>query len=231
VLLAANLPSKKVRAERACMGTVLYDVATIAVAAAALVSIVYVAASAVVVTAWRRRPSPRSQPVDVPVTILKPLCGLEPGLADNLRSFCREATPSVEILFGARSGDDPALAVADRVLDEFPLIDARIVVGGQHFGHNHKINTLANALPSARHEVLVVADSDTRLEAGSLARIVAPLRDATVGVVSCLFWGRPIGALWSRLGALAINEWFTPSVLVSRALGSSAYCSGGDFMK
>lgn len=194
--------------------------------AAATVSVLYVLVCALVVAARRRLGRRFSPSTPIPMTVLKPLCGLEPGLEENLRSFCRQAGPEIEILFGARDHDDAALAVARRVVADFPGLDARIVVGARVHGLNAKVNTLARLAPMARHELIVIADSDTRVGDGDLPRIVQPLLDGRVGVVSCLFRSRPTENFWSRFAALSVDEWFMPSVLVSRVLRSPAYCSG-----
>jgi ceramide glucosyltransferase len=194
--------------------------------AIALFSLAYVAASVVVLAAWRTRRTRTPVVPEIPVTVLKPLCGDEPGLEENLRSFCNQSYRAVQILFGARDADDPALAIARRVAAEFPDRDIRVMAGAHTLGANRKVNTLAHLLTAARHDVLVLADSDIRVESSYLRHVVAPLSDPGVGVVTCIYRGRPTGGIWSALGALAIDEWFIPSVLVSQALGSSAYCSG-----
>jgi ceramide glucosyltransferase len=159
------------------------------------------------------------------VSILKPLCGLEFGLEENLRSFCDQSYADYEVLFGARDANDPALVVAGAVAAGSKC-HSHIVVGGQQIGSNRKVNTLAHLANYARHAVIVIADSDVRVDPSYLREITAPLRDSRVGVVTCLFRALPTDTLWSRLGALASDEWFTPSVLVGRALGGNAYCHG-----
>ncbi|HET7295626.1 MAG TPA: bacteriohopanetetrol glucosamine biosynthesis glycosyltransferase HpnI, partial [Gemmatimonadales bacterium] len=189
-------------------------------------SLLYAALCVVAVVAWRRR---RADPAGTelpPVTVLKPLCGLEPDLEENLRSFCHQAYPTVQLLFGARSGDDPALEVARRVAAEFPGREIEVLSGERALGGNRKINTLANLLPSARHDVFVIADSDIRVGPTYLREVVTPLLDPAVGLVTCIYRGAPTGPFWSRFGALAIDEWVFPSVLVSLVLGSTDYCSG-----
>ena len=101
-----------------------------------------------------------------------------------------------------------------------------MISGGRSLGANRKVNTLANLESLARGDVIVAADSDVRVDPSYLTAIVTPLLDPQVGVVTCLFRAAPTGSIWSRLGALASDEWFTPSVLVGRALGGNAYCHG-----
>jgi ceramide glucosyltransferase len=193
----------------------------------AVFSLVYVALGVVATLVWRLRVPRHPVPSPLPyISVLKPLCGLEPGLDENLRSFCRQSHPNYELLIGARDANDPALDVARRIAAEFPHVDIRIIPGATRLGENRKVNTLAHLMPLARYDYLVIADSDIRVGPEYLRRVVEPLMDSSVGIVSCSYRGRPVGNFWSELGALAIDEWFIPSVLVSRALGSNAYCSG-----
>lgn len=194
----------------------------------AVFSLVYVALSVVATLSWRLRQPfhPAALASLPPVTVLKPLCGLEPGLEENLRSFCRQSHTNYELLIGARDATDPALQVARRVAAEFPTIDIRIIPGATRLGENRKVNTLVHLATFARFDTFVVADSDVRVGPDYLRRVVEPLLDPGVGIVSCTYRGRPEGGIWSDLGALAIDEWFIPSVLVAQALGSNAYCSG-----
>lgn len=194
--------------------------------AVAGLSLVYVAACIVVVSMWRWRWAEVPATAFPPVSVLKPLCGSEPGLEENIRSFCEQSYPAMQILFGARASDDPALDAARRVPAAFPGRDIRILAGDTPLGANRKINTLAHLLPSARHDVLVIADSDIRVGPAYLREVATPLADASVGLVTCLYRGIPTPSVWSRLAALGIDEWTMPSVLVSRMLGSTAYCSG-----
>ncbi len=204
------------------LGAVVADVALAAMA----FSLLYVAACIAVTLRWRLgRRAARLAP-EPPVSVLKPLCGLEPGLDENLRSICRQSYQSAELVIGARSPDDPALDVARSIAQEFPDHAIRIVAGALPLGANRKIDTLAHLASVARHDVFVIADSDIRVGPGYLGAIVGELADPSVGIVSCLYRARPTGGIWSRLGGMAIDEWFIPSVLISRALGSEAYCSG-----
>ncbi len=102
----------------------------------------------------------------------------------------------------------------------------RVVVDGRLAGANRKASNLANMMAAVRRDWLVVADSDIRVRRDYLSRLVGPLCDPAVGVVTCLYGARPLGTVWSALGALFVNEWFAPSVLVGRALGSDRFVSG-----
>ena len=165
---------------------------------------------------------PRLRP---PVTILKPLCGDEPRLEAALASICDQDYPVVQIVFGARDPDDPALAAVRRVQARFPDHDITIAIGAGR-GANRKIANLLNMLPAAKHDILVCSDSDLHVSRDYLERIVASLEQPRTGLVTTICTGLPTSAgLAARLGASAITHSFLPSVLLSRALGR-ADCLG-----
>jgi ceramide glucosyltransferase len=177
--------------------------------------------------ARRVKPGIRSGHVDAPpVTILKPLCGAEPETYECLRSFCAQDYPVVQIVFGLREATDPALAIVTRLQREFPHRDLQVVIDRRRHGGNAKVSNLINMMPSARHAVLILADSDVRVRPDYLAHIVPPLLDRTVGIVTCPYRGVARPGLWSHLGSMYINEWFMPSVRVAAAGGSQSFASG-----
>lgn len=173
-----------------------------------------------------------------PVTVLKPLFGSEPRLYQNLRSFCTQDHPAFQVLFGLHSYDDEALAVAERLRAEFPERDIGIVVDPAVHGINLKVSNLINLMPHARHDWLLLADSDIEAPPDLLRRVTAPLADDAVGVVTCLYRGRAVGksmpatgetrdgGFWARLGVQFIDDWFAPSVCLARLFGSTRYAFG-----
>jgi ceramide glucosyltransferase len=169
------------------------------------------------------RHAPRRLPA---VTILKPLCGAEPETYECLRSFCDQAYGEFQVIFGVRDSNDPALAIVERLQKEFPQRDLQIVVDRREHGSSRKVSNLVNMMALARHEFLVLSDSDVRVQRDYLARIVAPLLDGGVGIVTCAYRGCPRRGLWSLLGSLFINEWFIPSVFVAAMAGSRSFAFG-----
>lgn len=186
----------------------------------------YLALAVVAAMATHMRRPPKSFALQPPITVLKPLCGAEPGLYGNLRSFCLQNHPQFEILFGVRDAADPACAVVRRLVAEFPSLPIRLIVDPTLHGSNRKVSNLINMLPHARHELLVMADSDAYVGDDYLATVAAPLNDAGVGLVTCLYRAVPTGGVWSRLGAMYVNEWYMPLVMLSWLFGYRGYVSG-----
>ncbi len=152
-----------------------------------------------------------------PVTILKPVKGLEPGLDEALASHCRqEYAGEYEILFGVSSMDDPAVAAIERLKAAFPGRDIRVVECPQKLGPNGKLSNLVQMLPQARYDYLILNDSDITVGRKYLQHIVAPMADSRVGLVTAPYRGRSQASLGSRLEALGISTDFFPGVLVAR---------------
>jgi len=172
----------------------------------------------------RQPAKPRALPS---VTILKPLFGAEAGLYQNLCSFCEQDYPDYEVILGVADDSDPALEVARRVIERFPQ-RARLAIGnGTARARNPKVANLIGMLAVTRDtDVIVIADADMRVGPDYLRSVVAPLEDAGVGAVTCLYAGTAPSGLASQLGAMFINEQFAPSVLVAGALEPLRYCFG-----
>jgi ceramide glucosyltransferase len=191
-----------------------------------LVASGYALLALLAVLVWQGRGGIRRAAKLPAVTMLKPLCGAEPGLYENLRSFCQQDYPEVQIVFGVCDPDDPALRVVERLVAEFPGLPIDVVIDPRQHGGNRKVSSLINMLGRARHDVLLMADSDAFAGPDYLATVTAPLLDRKVGLVTCLYHGEPTGRIWSRLGAMYVNEWYIPSVLLARLFGHKGYASG-----
>lgn len=161
-----------------------------------------------------------------PVTILKPLCGAEPETYACLRSFCDQQYPQFQIVFGVADATDPAVAIVERLQREYPHLGLRLSIDRRQHGSNRKVSNLINMMPVVRHEMLVIADSDVFVAPDYLARVVGPLADQSVGIVTCTYQGRPRLGFWSLLGSLFINDWFVPSVRVAALSGSRSFAFG-----
>jgi ceramide glucosyltransferase len=156
-----------------------------------------------------------------PISVLKPLHGAEPELYENLVSFCAQVYAGpVQIVLGVQDPADPALAVALRVKADHPEHDILIVGDGALRGSNRKVGNLINMSAHAVGEVIVVSDSDVRIPAGALDQIIATLEQPRVGLVYCLYRGRPTMGGWSQLAAMDVNFRFAVSAVVGEALGA-----------
>jgi ceramide glucosyltransferase len=162
-----------------------------------------------------------------PVTILKPLHGAEPGLHANLSSFCSQNYPApVQIVFGIADPADPAAATARRLIAELPDRDIALVIDPRRHGANAKVSNLINMQGKARHDVLLIADSDIAVSPDHLTSVAAALAQPDVGLVTCLYHGVPTTGMWSRLAAAAIDYHFLPNVLVGLKLRLATPCFG-----
>jgi ceramide glucosyltransferase len=152
------------------------------------------------------------------VSILKPLKGTDPDIYESFRSHCLQDYPEYEIIFGVSDPDDPAVASVRRLQQEFPGRTIRLVVAPKILGANVKVSNLAQMLAEARYEYLLVNDSDIRVEPDYLRRVITPLADPPIGMVTCLYRAVPAPTVGSRLEALGISTDFCPSVLAARQL-------------
>ena len=161
------------------------------------------------------------------VTILKPLHGSEPGLYENLASFCEQdyAGPA-QVIFGAHDPHDCAVAIVERLIAAHPDLDLELCITNASRGPNPKIANLMGMEPRIRHDVVVIADSDIVVPGDYLARTVAALARPGVGLVTYLYRGEVRGGLWARLAAMAIDYHFLPNVLVGLAMGLARPCFG-----
>jgi len=187
--------------------------------------------------AWAARSFARPQPASAQarvqaqaypaVTVLKPLHGVEPNLYANLARFCAQDYPSpVQIVFGADDAADPAIGIVHQLVAAFPDRDLRLVINARRHGANRKVSNLINMVGAARHEILVISDSDIIVDRDYLKGVAASLDGPGVGLVTCLYRGAGAAGSWARLAAAAIDYHFLPSVLVGLKLGLAEPCFG-----
>ena len=196
----------------------------IAAPVAAILGLAVLMAQVWALGAWpAREPAPAFLP---PISVLKPLYREGAGLYECLRSFCCQDYPAYEIVFGVHDAKDPAIAVVHRLQAEFPERALTLVIDPTRRGGNAKIDNLMNLMVGVHHDILVLADADIRVGPDYLRRLAGPVQDARVGIVTCLYRGLPAPGRWSRLGALFIQDWFVPQVLLAHALGSADFAFG-----
>jgi ceramide glucosyltransferase len=152
-----------------------------------------------------------------PVSVLKPLHGLEAQLKENIESFFRQDYPDYEILFAADTADDPALEIAREVCARYPHIRSRILVTGAPWP-NPVVYAFHSMAEVAAHEILVTTDSDVEVSPNYLREVVAPLLDPQVGMVTCVYRGKNAAGFFSGLTAIGMSVEMTAGVLVANLL-------------
>jgi ceramide glucosyltransferase len=177
-----------------------------------------------------------SQPASVPagspagftpaVSILKPIRGLDRETYDNYASFCRQDYPEFEILFCVSDASEPAIPVIEKIIGDFPGRQIRLLTGSEPLGASDKVNKLCRMAREARHDLILVSDSDVRVAPDFLREVVAPFRDPKVGGVTCLYRGLTDGSFAAGLEALGNSTDFAPGVLVARLFGGLNFMLG-----
>ena len=162
-----------------------------------------------------------------PISVLKPLCGHDDGLEENLRSFMVQDYPEYEVLFGVHRSDDSAVAVAEKIIAEFSgRIPARIIVTGESPIPNAKAFSLNRMVREAHYDVLVMSDSDVRVTSSLLSHLAQELQDDHVGLISCPYRAVSGKSLWSRLEAIGMNTELLGGVMVARMLEGMRFALG-----
>jgi ceramide glucosyltransferase len=159
-------------------------------------------------------PAPHSPPVSV----LKPVRGVDFGSRDNFASFCRQDYPEYEILFAVNEESDAAVPLVRQLIAEFPERPIRLLIGAVQIGANRKVNKLVRLVREASHDVLVLTDGDVRVGPNFLREVVAPLAKPSIGAVTCFYRGIAQRNFWAELEALGTATDFAPSVLIANWL-------------
>jgi ceramide glucosyltransferase len=198
----------------------------------ALLAIALVYSGLTVIAALRyvavRSPELRSAE---PVSILKPLSGLDADLEANLRTFFEQDYPAFEILFAVREPDDPAVAVAEKLQQEYPRVPSRLLITGEPPYPNAKVFSLDRMLHASAHDLVVMSDSDVRVTPTLLRTIAAEFQDPNLGIATCPYRAVPgssleKSSLWSRLEAIGMNTDFLAGILVARMIEGMRFAVG-----
>ena len=161
-----------------------------------------------------------------PVTIFKPVHGMEARLEQNLESFFQQDYPDFEIIIGARSADDPAIILSEKLRQRYPQIKSRIVASGPPPWPNAKVYTLDKMIALSRNDYFVISDSDVRVGPDFLRNVIPPLFDRELGLVSCLYRGDPAGDFWSTLEAIGMSVEMPSGVVVADMLEGIRFALG-----
>jgi ceramide glucosyltransferase len=167
-----------------------------------------------------------SAPSKPGVSLLKPLCGDEPRLRENLESFFSLSYPEFELIFGARNSADPALDVVRELRREYPQVSVSVVLSGEPDRPNAKVCALEQMVVEAEYDYLIISDSDVAVAPDYIQAVVEPLLDSSVGLVTCLYRGVPSGGLWSRLEAMGMSVEMTSGVILAELLEGMKFALG-----
>ena len=196
------------------------------VSVGALISLLYYLV--VLFCAWRyfRRPFRPDLHFAPPVSILKPVRGLDREAYENYASFCRLDYPEYEILFGVSDEDDPAIPVIEKLMRDFPSHQIRLLIGSPCKGWNSKVRKLCRLSQEARYSMLVISDSDIRVQPDYLRAVVSPFRNPKVGAVTCMYHMQPEARLGSEVEAIGLTSDFLAGVIVARQLEGVKFTLG-----
>ncbi len=161
-----------------------------------------------------------------PVTIIKPVKGLDPDAFENFASFCSQEYPEFQIIFALASPDDPVIPIIKRLQAQFHDNPPELVIDGTTHGANGKVGNLINAFPCARHDIIVIADSDVRVGPGYLRATVAPFADPKVGLVTNLYRSAGGSGGANVIEALGFSTEMIPNVLAARGLEGLSFALG-----
>lgn len=161
-----------------------------------------------------------------PVTIFKPVHGMEERLEENLASFFQQDYPDYEVVIGARSEDDPAILLAKGLQQRYPGVKSRIVIAGPPEWPNAKVFALDKMIALSRSDFFVISDSDVRVGRDFLRNVIPPLFDRKLGLVSCLYQGDPASDFWSFLEALGMSVEMPSGVVVADMLEGIRFALG-----
>jgi len=195
-------------------------------AAAAAVGCLYSLVTSIVIARWRTaKAAPHCE--QQPVTVLKPLHGEEPNLLPRLAAFClQDYQAETQIVFGVEDRRDPVVSVVAQLRASFPDRDIAFSISSASFGVNRKISNLVNMNALARHEIIVLSDSDIEVKRDYLSKVTDALQQPGVGGVTCLYHGVPGRSLPSVISSLAINVHFLPNAVAAIFFGLVRPCFG-----
>lgn len=188
----------------------------------------YALATAIIADRFARAVTMGVGPVaDAPVTLLKPLHGAEPRLAENLATFLdQEWDAPIQLVAGIQHPDDPAAAAIGRLRTDDERVRIVLVTNGRRHGANAKVGNLINMMAAVHHDIIVLSDSDIVVAPDYLRRIAHSLAQPGVGAVTCVYRGRGDAGFWSKIGAAGLSYQFLPGVLAGIAIDAGDACMG-----
>lgn len=161
-----------------------------------------------------------------PATIFKPVKGADTEAYENFDSFCRQDYPEYQIIFGVRDENDPVVPIIRKLIADFPERDLELVISPDESGYNAKVSNLQNMYAKAKSDILLIADSDIRVGPDYLRRVIAPLSQPHIGMVTCLYRGTNATTFAGLLENIGISSTFGPDVCSARTFEGIAFALG-----
>ncbi|MBZ5701196.1 MAG: bacteriohopanetetrol glucosamine biosynthesis glycosyltransferase HpnI [Acidobacteriia bacterium] len=209
------------------MPTLLHSLWRYALLLVAAAPLAYYAAATFAAVRFFRRERARQLPAFTPpVSVLKPVRGVDFASYENFASFCRQDYPDFELLFAVNDSADPAVALVHRLMAEFPHRQIRLFIGAETVGSNRKVNKLCRLARAARHDILVVSDGDVRVGPRYLREVAAPFADPQTGVVTCFYRGIAQENLFAAIEAIGASSDFFAGVLMAHWLEGMSFALG-----
>jgi ceramide glucosyltransferase len=179
-------------------------------------------------SSWRyfSQPSAPASDFTPPVSILKPIRGLDPDAYENLASFCRQDYPEYEMIFCVDPGDETVIPVVEKLQRDFPEREIRVLLGSGRVASNDKVAKLARMAAEARYETVVISDSDVRVRPDYLRAMTAPLREKGVGAVTCFYVHTDLATFADRLQTVGMMSDFYAGILVAWQLEGVKFALG-----
>jgi ceramide glucosyltransferase len=172
------------------------------------------------------RPSVDEDGHSLPVTIMVPLYGADFEAYENYARFCRQDYPEYQIVFGVRDSRDSSIPIVEKLIADFPDRDIALVISDNTIGQNLKVSNLQNMLARVKHEQIVIVDSDIRVGRDYLRKVLTPLSDPRVGLVTCLYRAAETPDFAAKLEAVGITAEFTAGVLMAWMLEGVKFALG-----
>jgi ceramide glucosyltransferase len=195
--------------------------------ALAIAPLFYYLVAIVAALRFFRGPRPRRKAEFAPpVSLLKPVHGVDFASRINFESFCTQDYPDYEILFCVNDMRDPAVPLIQQVIRDFPDCSIRILWGAPKIGSNQKVNNLVLLAREAKHEIIVQSDGDVRVSRDYLKKVVAEFADRNVGVVSCFYRGVAQPNFWAEVEAVGAASDFFAGALVANLPGEVTFALG-----
>src|SRR5262249_26262801 len=196
-----------------------------------LCSVGFYAAASLSALRFARRPdTDHASQFLPPVSVLKPVHGVDFGSEENFKSFCAQNYPNYEILFAVNDYSDAAVPLIKRLINACPGREIRIVTGASFFGENRKVNNLIEMIRAAKHEILVITDGDVRVGPDYLRSVVAPFESSETGAVTSLYRGIAQPGLFAELEALGAASDFAAGVLVAERMEGLNFALGASIV-